>query len=49
MYSGGIDNVIYMYDVGEGRLEESISGHQDTVSCLSLGPDGTYLMSNSFD
>lgn len=49
LFVGGIDNEIRMINVGEGKIEEVISGHQDTVSSLQISFDGSYLMSNSFD
>lgn len=49
LFVGGIDNEIKVINVGEGRIEETISGHQDTVSSLQISFDGSYLMSNSFD
>jgi Prp8 binding protein len=49
VFVGGIDNDIKCYSVADGKLEETIQGHQDTISSLEISFDGTYLMSNSFD
>ena len=49
VYTGGIDNDIRIWNIGEDKVEETIEGHGDTVSSLSISFDGSYLMSNSFD
>ncbi|KAL3316205.1 U5 small nuclear ribonucleoprotein [Cichlidogyrus casuarinus] len=49
IYSGGIDNIIHAWDVR--KLEEvyQLAGHTDTVTGLSLSPEGTHLLSNAMD
>jgi Prp8 binding protein len=56
VYSGGIDNLITVFDIRatqeEGQLTRkvmSLLGHTDTITCLSLSPDGLQLLSNSMD
>jgi len=52
IYTGGIDNVIRMWDLRQGEPEEEsmrMSGHGDTITGLSLSPDGHSLLSNSMD
>jgi Prp8 binding protein len=49
IYAGGIDNDIKVFNLGQAKQEETIHGHQDTVSGLEISFDGTYLMSFSFD
>jgi Prp8 binding protein len=49
LYTGGIDNDIHVYKLGEDKQEDTIEGHQDTISSLSISHDGSYLLSNSFD
>lgn len=49
IFAGGIDNEIKVYNTSDGRAEEIIEGHVDTISSLALSFDGSYLMSNSFD
>lgn len=50
VYSAGIDNCITAWDL---RMVEKksmmIKAHQDTITCLSLHPKGTHLLSNSMD
>jgi Prp8 binding protein len=56
VYSGGIDNLITVFDIraarDEGQMPRklmSLLGHTDTITCLSLSPDGSQLLSNSMD
>ena len=52
IYTGGIDNVIRMWDLRRGEPDEesmTMSGHKDTVTGLALSPDGHTLLSNSMD
>eukprot|EP01133_Synstelium_polycarpum_P010722 gene10722-12471_t len=48
--TGGIDNIVRMWDM---RKEETpiitLAGHQDTITGLSVSPDGAHLLSNSMD
>jgi DNA-binding beta-propeller fold protein YncE/mono/diheme cytochrome c family protein len=38
-----------LFDTAEWKLLSSLGGHHDTVSCVSFSPDGTQLVSASFD
>lgn len=38
-----------LFDTSEWKLLHSLGGHLDTVSCVSFSPDGTKLVSSSFD
>ncbi len=38
-----------LFDTAEWKLLHSLGGHLDTVSCVSFSPDGTQLLSASFD
>src|SRR5262245_61125165 len=38
-----------LFDTTDWTLAESLGGHLDTVSCVSFSPDGTKLVSASFD
>lgn len=49
VFAGGIDNVIRCFGLKTGKQEYTMEGHMDTVSCLALSHDGSFLMSNSFD
>ncbi|XP_050078035.1 U5 small nuclear ribonucleoprotein 40 kDa protein [Anopheles maculipalpis] len=47
--SGGIDNEIKVWDVRKKEIVYRLRGHADTVTGLSLSPDGSYVLSNSMD
>ncbi|CAM9626755.1 U5 small nuclear ribonucleoprotein 40 kDa protein [Lampetra fluviatilis] len=47
--SGGIDNVIKVWDLRQNKLIYTMKGHNDSVTGLSLSPDGSYLLSNAMD
>ena len=52
IYTGGIDNIIRKWDLRKGEPEHAtmtMAGHTDTVTGLSVSPDGSYLLSNSID
>jgi Prp8 binding protein len=49
VYSGGIDNMIHAWDIKMMRKTFSLKGHTDTITCLSLHPESTHLLSNSMD
>ena len=52
VYTGGIDNIIRLWDMRKGEPEEPylcLSGHTDTITGLSLSPDGHSLLSNAMD
>jgi len=49
IFSGGLDNDIKMWDIRKGQVSMVLSEHLDTITGLSLSPDGSYLLSNSAD
>lgn len=46
---GGIENSINVWDLRSGQLHYSMLGHQDTITGLSVSPNGNHLLSNSMD
>ena len=36
-----------MWDLRKGEVSQTLSGHTDTITGLSLSPDGNHLLSNS--
>jgi Prp8 binding protein len=49
LFAGGIDNDIKLWDLRKRSVVMTLSGHNDTVTGLSLSADGSYLLSNSMD
>lgn len=49
VYSGGIDNVITMWDLRKMSKSMGMKGHTDTITSLSINPKGTHILSNSMD
>jgi Prp8 binding protein len=50
LFTGGIDPQIRVWDIRQASAPlDRFSGHTDTVTCLSVHPDGTHLLSNSMD
>lgn len=50
LVSAGIDNVVKIWDLRKGtRPSVEMTGHNDTVTGLSLSPDGSYVLSNAMD
>lgn len=47
--SGGIDNDIKIWDIRKNEVVVELKGHTDTVTGLTLSPDGAYVLSNSMD
>ena len=43
------DNKIYVYDITDGSLIQTLKGHKDTVLCLSFAHDGKRFASGSAD
>lgn len=46
---GGIENSINVWDLKQRGLHYNMLGHQDTITGLSVSPDGYHLLSNSMD
>lgn len=49
VFVGGIENLIKVWDLRRGGFHYSMAGHLDTITGLSLSPDGHHLLSNSMD
>jgi Prp8 binding protein len=49
VYTGGIDNMITAWDIRQSKKTMALKGHTDTITCLSMHPKGTHLLSNSMD
>lgn len=47
--TGGIENSINVYDLRQNTIMYSLMGHSDSITGLSLSPDGNHLLSNSMD
>lgn len=47
--SGGLDNVIKVWDLRKKAVAYELVGHTDTITGLRLSPDGSSLLSNSMD
>jgi len=47
--ASGIENVLKVYDLRKNDILYTMAGHFDTVTGLSLSPDGNYALSNSMD
>ena len=49
IYSGGIDNVIKVWDMRKKAVAYTMAGHTDTITSLQVSPDTQSLLSNSHD
>ena len=47
--TGGIDNDIKVWNLQNEKLAMDLCGHTDTITDLSLSPDGSFVLSNSMD
>lgn len=45
----GIENVVKVFDVRKNAVIYNLVGHLDSVTGLSLSPDGSFVLSNSMD
>lgn len=43
------DNKIYVYDITDGSLIQTLKGHKETVLCLAYAHDGKRFASGSAD
>lgn len=46
---GGIENALNVWDLRRAGKHYNMLGHSDTITGLSLSPDGNHLLSNSMD
>jgi Prp8 binding protein len=49
IYSSGIDHSIKVWDLKKLENRLSLHGHQDSITGISLSPDGNSILSNSMD
>lgn len=49
IFAGGIENTINAWDLRNNSKSYGLVGHEDSVTGLSLSPNGDYLLSNSMD
>jgi len=49
LFSGGLDNVIKVWEMRKLAVEYHLVGHTDTVTSLKLSPDGNNILSNAMD
>ncbi len=47
--SGGVDQVIKIWDVQAGKEQHQLSGHEAEVRCVAFGPNGQVLASSGND
>lgn len=46
--SAGIDNAVKIWDIRRGHTR-TMYGHEDTITGLSLSPDGRHVLTNAMD
>jgi Prp8 binding protein len=49
IFVAGIENTIKVYDLRKKTILYTLDGHLDSITGLSLSPDGNHLLSNSMD
>ncbi|CAA6667744.1 unnamed protein product [Spirodela intermedia] len=49
VYTGGVDDVIKVWDLRRVEVVEKLQGHSDTITGMQLSPDGSYLLTNAMD
>jgi Prp8 binding protein len=49
VFFGGVDNSIKALNLRKNAIEFGLFGHLDTVTGISVSPDGKFLASNSMD
>lgn len=47
IYTGGIENVIKVWDLRKIEVAMTLKGHTDTITGLRVSPDGNHLLSNA--
>ena len=47
IYTGGIENVIKVWDLRKIEVSMTLKGHTDTITGLRVSPDGNLLLSNA--
>lgn len=47
--TGGIDNDIKVWDLRKNDVLYRMRGHTDTITGMSLSPDGSYILTNAMD
>ena len=47
IYTGGIENVIKVWDLRKNEVALTMKGHTDTITGLRVSPDGNHLLSNA--
>ncbi|BFZ56969.1 hypothetical protein PYCC9005_004019 [Savitreella phatthalungensis] len=49
LFSGGLDEVIRVWDLRRRKVLYTLEGHAGTLTSLSVSPDGSTLLSNAMD
>eukprot|EP00850_Spirogloea_muscicola_P007085 SM000035S13065 [mRNA] locus=s35:263044:265830:+ [translate_table: standard] len=49
VFTGGIDNDVKVWDLRQGEVAMVLRGHGDSITGMSLSPDGSFLLTNSMD
>lgn len=49
VYTGGIDNVVKVWDLRKDAVVMALEGHADTITGMEISPTGTHLLTNSMD
>lgn len=49
VYTGGIDNIVKVWDLRKEEKVMELKGHTDTITGMRVSPDGSHLLTNSMD